>query len=204
MLTLIFTALLFGLSAGFSPCPLTVLVISETMRHNVQAGKKAGLAPLICDAPIILLTLLVIAKFSNTNLFLAGVSFIGAIYITFLGFKNLQTKPLEFSTIKEKEKSLQKGIIVNFLNPHPYLFWLTVGAPILVKASLLGWPAPVLFLFCFYSVLVGSKFLIAYIAGTSRRFFTGNFFLYLNKFMGILLILFAILLVKDGIVLMYN
>jgi threonine/homoserine/homoserine lactone efflux protein len=204
MLTFTLAGIVLGLSAGFSPGPLTALVISETIRHGTKAGMKVGLAPVICDAPIILFTVFVISKFSNINIILAGVSFLGAVYVAYLGYKNWHTQPLAISILVVKDNSLQKGIIVNFLNPHPYIFWLTVGAPTLVKAAPLGWPAPVSFLLFFYVLHVGSKIFIAYVAGTSRRFFSGKYYILLNRTMGVLLMLFAILLVKDGIHLLIN
>jgi threonine/homoserine/homoserine lactone efflux protein len=48
---------LLGLAAGFAPGPLLVLVISETLRHNIKAGIKVSIAPLITDVPIILISL---------------------------------------------------------------------------------------------------------------------------------------------------
>lgn len=47
-----------GLSAGFSPGPLLTLVLTETLHHGVKAGIRVALAPMITDAPIIVLTLL--------------------------------------------------------------------------------------------------------------------------------------------------
>lgn len=199
MITFGLTGSLLGLSAGFSPGPLTALVVSESIRHSSRAGMKAGLAPLICDAPIILLTLFLISRLSHTNLLLAVISFIGALYIGWLGIKNIRTKSVDFSAGDEKEKSLQKGIIVNFLNPHPYIFWLTVGAPIVVRAASVGWIPPAAFLLGFYAMLVGAKLLMAFLAGSSKKFFAGKAFILINRLMGLLLIIFAIILAGDGV-----
>lgn len=54
---------LLGLAAGFAPGPLLVLVISETLRHNIKAGIKVSIAPLITDVPIILISLRNQSKF---------------------------------------------------------------------------------------------------------------------------------------------
>ena len=47
---------LFGLAAGFSPGPLTVLVIGETLRHGLRSGLQVAIAPVLTDIPVILLT----------------------------------------------------------------------------------------------------------------------------------------------------
>ena len=51
--------------------------------------------------------------------------------------------------------------MTNLLSPHPWLFWLTVGAAILAKAIAQNWLVAAAFLFGFYLLLVGSKVLIA-------------------------------------------
>jgi threonine/homoserine/homoserine lactone efflux protein len=58
-------------------------------------------------------------------------------------------------------RSWFKGIFTNLLSPHPWLFWLTVGAAILAKAIAQSWPVAVAFLFGFYVLLVGSKMLVS-------------------------------------------
>ena len=37
--------------------------------------------------------------------------------------------------------SLAKGVSLNFLNPNPYLFWLTIGTPLLLEAHTTSWTA---------------------------------------------------------------
>jgi threonine/homoserine/homoserine lactone efflux protein len=47
---------LLGLAAGFSPGPLTVLVIGETLRHGLRSGLQVAIAPILTDIPVILLS----------------------------------------------------------------------------------------------------------------------------------------------------
>ena len=68
-------------------------------------------------------------------------------------------------------RSLQKGVIANFLNPSPYLFWISIGAPLIVNAWREGPIAAFSFIFIFYALLVGSKVAIALAVGKSRNFF---------------------------------
>ena len=51
-----------GLAAGFSPGPLTFLIISETLRHGLRAGMKVSLAPVVTDLPIIVLAVLLLDR----------------------------------------------------------------------------------------------------------------------------------------------
>ena len=72
-------------------------------------------------------------------------------------------------TTEQKSGSIKKGIIANLLNPSPYIFWFSIGAPTIVKAFKEGFSNAILFLFVFYFVLVGSKIVIAVITGKSKK-----------------------------------
>jgi threonine/homoserine/homoserine lactone efflux protein len=54
---------LLGLAAGFSPGPLTVLVIGETLRHRLRSGLQVATAPILTDIPIILLIVYAVMLF---------------------------------------------------------------------------------------------------------------------------------------------
>ena len=54
------------------------------------------------------------------------------------------------------------------------MFWLTVGAAILAKAMAQGWLVAAAFLFGFYLLLVGSKVMVALLAGRSRDLLAGQ------------------------------
>ena len=62
------SGVVFGASAGLSPGPLLTLVIRETLRHGTKEGLKVAAAPLLTDAPIIALSLLVLARLENARL----------------------------------------------------------------------------------------------------------------------------------------
>lgn len=68
--------------------------------------------------------------------------------------------------------------MVNLLNPAPYLFWITVGGPLLISAYMAD-ASPLVFIINFYALLIGSKILLASAAGESRGFLTGKTYLYI-------------------------
>lgn len=78
MIEFLSTGTLLGLAAGFSPGPLLVLVISETLRHSVKEGVKLSIAPIITDTPILLVALFVLTQLSKF-LFRDGVKLLGIL-----------------------------------------------------------------------------------------------------------------------------
>jgi threonine/homoserine/homoserine lactone efflux protein len=189
---------ILGLSAGFAPGPLLTLVISETLRHDVKSGVKVALAPMITDLPIIMLTLFILVKLSGFHKVLGIISCMGGFFVLYLGWQSMVTKGVELDLQGTRSKSLAKGIIVNTLNPHPYLFWLGVGGPTVTKAMNLGMVAPLAFIGSFYVLLVGSKILIAVLVGKSRSFLIGNGYIYTMRLLGVALCALAIFLFRDG------
>lgn len=189
---------ILGLSAGFAPGPLLTLVISETLQHDIRAGVKVAFAPIITDLPIIILTLFILVKLSEFHKVLGIISCMGGFFVLYLGWQSIVTKGVELNLQGIRPKSLTKGIIVNALNPHPYLFWFSVGAPTVTKAMKQGIFAPLAFIGSFYVLLVGSKILIALFVGKSRSFLIGNGYIYTMCLLGFALCALAIILFRDG------
>jgi threonine/homoserine/homoserine lactone efflux protein len=196
------TGVILGLSAGFSPGPLLTLVISQTLRHGIKEGLWVALAPLVTDLPIILITLLVLNQLTQSQAILGLISLVGGLFVLYLAVESLRTSRLDVEIRGGEPQSLGKGVLVNALNPHPYLFWLTVGAPMLIKAWTENVFNAVGFVVGFYACLVGSKVLITLLTGTSRQFLAGKNYMYLMRVLGVLLIVFSGVLFKEGLVLL--
>ena len=126
--------IVLGLSAGFAPGPLLTLVISETLRHDVGSGVRVALAPAVTDLPIIAISLFVLSKLSDFHGVLGAISLLGGLFVLVMGYESISSKGVEVKAQEANPKSLAKGVLVNALSPHPYLFWFSVGAPIVIKA----------------------------------------------------------------------
>ncbi|MBN1905449.1 MAG: LysE family transporter [Deltaproteobacteria bacterium] len=200
-LTYITSAFILGLS-GLIPGPLLTLVISETLKHGTKEGIKVAVSPLITDLPIIVMTILVMSRIANIDYLLGMIAFGGSIFLIYLAFESISFKGITQDAV-DHVSVIKKGIIANFLNPSPYVFWFTIGAPTILKAYHEGFIYAVLFLIVFYSVLIGSKVVIAVITGKSRHILSSRFYLYLIRFLGIVLFLFAIYFIKSGISYLY-
>lgn len=193
------TGILLGLSAGVAPGPLLTLVISETVRHNKKAGILAALAPVVTDLPIILISLFILSKLSDFNAVLGTISILGGLFIGYLAYENITVKGINVSEQKGDIKSLKKGVITNFLSPHPYLFWMVVGAPIMMKAYHVNIVSVALFISGFYVFLVGSKILVAVLVERSKSFLKSAGYIYTIRILGGVLIIFAGIFFRDGL-----
>jgi threonine/homoserine/homoserine lactone efflux protein len=199
MMTALASGVLLGLSAGLSPGPMLALVLAQTLRHGAREGCKVALTPLVTDAPIILVALALASKLAELRLLLGIVSIAGAVFVMYLAWESFWPVRQEVEAAADRPRSWLKGIVTNLLNPHPWVFWLTVGAAILAKARAQGWPVAAAFLFGFYLLLVGSKVLVALLTGSSRNLLAGQLYRVVMRVLAVMLVFFALLLFREGL-----
>ncbi|HOC57130.1 MAG TPA: LysE family translocator [Verrucomicrobiota bacterium] len=199
MLTALLSGILLGFSAGLSPGPMLALVLAQTLRHGSREGCKIALTPLVTDPPIILVTLALASKLAQLRPLLGIVSIAGGAFVLYLAWESFRPARQGVEAPNEPPRSWVKGIVTNLLNPHPWVFWLTVGAAILAKAIAQGWLVAVAFLFGFYLLLVGSKVLVALMAGRSRDLLAGRPYRVVMRVLAVMLALFALLLFREGL-----
>jgi threonine/homoserine/homoserine lactone efflux protein len=129
---------ILALSATIMPGPYQVYLISRSLEVGWKRALPAAFAPLVTDGPIIALVLLVLTQ--TPHFFLNILRIGGGIFILylasriFLGFRHVSDLYVR-SSGKEGRHSFLSAVVLNALNPNPYIFWSVVGGPIM----LLGW-----------------------------------------------------------------
>lgn len=88
-------------------------------------------------------------------------------------------------------QSLKKGIIANLLNPSPYVFWFSVGAPAVIRAYGLNPIIPVFYVICLYGFLVGAKIGIALAVAKSRTILKSRIYQTTIRILGFIILGFA-------------
>lgn len=199
MLEFLTIGILLGISAGFAPGPLLTLVISETLQHDIKSGIKVALAPVITDLPIIIFTVFILSALSNFHFILGIISLAGGFFILYMSYENIISEGCDLKLQKSTPKSFTKGVLANVLSPHPYLFWLSVGAPIITRAMSINTMAAVLFIISFYTCLVTSKILLAILTGKSKSFLCGKTYRHIMHFLGLILAILSFALFFDGL-----
>lgn len=187
-----------GLSAGISPGPLLALVISQTLRHGYKEGAKVAVAPLITDFPIIIGSTVLLVNLSEYGSVIGILSLAGGLFLVYLAYENFRTGGLEIRREKPELRSVVQGAIVNALSPYPYLFWITVGGPMIVKGYAEGLLPPLLFVSGFLGCLVGSKIALAVVVEKSKDHLVGKPYVWAMRILGVALLGFALLLFRDG------
>jgi threonine/homoserine/homoserine lactone efflux protein len=198
-ISLLISGCVLGLTAGLSPGPLQALVISQTLKHGLKEGIMVSLTPLMTDLPIIIITSLALSQLADIDPIMGLLSFMGALFLAYLAYGNLKITGTEAIHNEETPDSIKKGIITNFLNPYPYMFWLFVGAPLILKAYQSNLVSACAFLLSIYVCLIGTFMSIAGLTEKSRTLLKGKIYIYTIRFLGILLLVFSLRFAWDGL-----
>lgn len=156
--------LTLGLGAGLAPGPLLALVVGSTLERGFAAGARVALGPLVTDLPIVVLSVLVLRGLPDEVL--AGLSLGGALVVAWLAVDALRPARDESAAAGAASapgswRDVRRGALVNALSPHPWLFWITVGGPLVVEAGDDGAAVAAGFVAGFYLLLVGTKVVLA-------------------------------------------
>jgi threonine/homoserine/homoserine lactone efflux protein len=195
----LFPGIILGLVAGLSPGPMLALVIAETLKFGKDEGFKVAVSPLVTDSTIILITLLVLSTLAEYDLILGIISIFGACYLIRIGLGNLGTKLSRFEVSIERKEAFKRAIITNLVNPHTYLFWLSVGSPIIFETLKTDASATIFFLVGFYAFLIGSMTFVAFVVDRSKSFIKSKYYSYVVRLLGIILIFFALTVLVEGL-----
>jgi threonine/homoserine/homoserine lactone efflux protein len=188
-----------GLAAGLSPGPLITLVVSETLKNGKKKGIEIAISPLISESPIILFVLLILSSVGGNFFVLGVISLLGALFLIYLGLSNLRADVKESREHLGKDSAVLRGITTNLLNPNTYMFWLTIGGPRILKSAQVDISMAIFFVIGFYTMLVGSGTVVAVFVAKSKTLVKGKYYAHIIRVLGIVLIAFALVFVRDAL-----
>jgi threonine/homoserine/homoserine lactone efflux protein len=161
-----------------------------------------ALAPPLSDVVVVSLCFLVLVRLPEGVLPLLGIG--GGFYVLFLAWETFRTASPPSLTGEagavSRRRSLGKGLIVNLLNPHPYIFWLTVAGPLVARSYQQSAFGPIVaFVGGFYGCLVGSKLVLALLVHGGRARLHGRGYQVTLRASGGLLLMFGLMLIWRGV-----
>ena len=133
--------LIFGITYAFAaavqPGPFQAFIISQTLSKGWRSTLPASFAPMLSDAPIITLAVVILSNVPNQMVYVLQLA--GGIFLMYLAFGAYKSwKAYDEKQVTEKssgQQTLFKAAIVNLLNPNPYIGWSLIMGPLLIQ----GW-----------------------------------------------------------------
>lgn len=137
MVTYILQGITYGFAAAVQPGPLQAYIILQALKNGWRRAIVLALVPLFSDLPIITLVVFVLSMVPHA--WIIALRIIGGAFLLYLAVNALRTArnlPKEKTAPEGSESSgLFQAVLINLLNPNPYLFWGLVTGPILLT----GW-----------------------------------------------------------------
>jgi len=151
--------LIFGIVYAFAcvvqPGPFQAFLFSQSLAHGWRKTIPLVFAPLLSDWIVIILVLLALTNVPHD--FLHVLQCCGGVFLLYLAYgayKNWRTFNQNENKKVPVQQNIFKAVMVNFLNPNPYLGWSLVMGPMLIK----GWnetPAyGIILLLAFYGTMI--------------------------------------------------
>jgi threonine/homoserine/homoserine lactone efflux protein len=161
----------YGFAAAVQPGPFQTYVLSQALNRGPRHALPMALAPLLSDAPVIALVLLVLSQVPDWLLrFLYVASGLFILYLAWGAFK--AWRAFDTDVVLEatpQQLGLFKAALMNVVSPGPYIFWSLITGPILLE----GWrEAPargIGFLAGFYAAMIASMIGLILIFGLAKR-----------------------------------
>ena len=131
---------IFGISYSFAcvvqPGPFQVFLFSQSLTNGWRKTIPLVFAPLMSDLPIIILVLLVLTYVPHEVLLI--LQCFGGVFLLYLAFNAYKTWCKFNQNVNQDifpQQNIFKAVMINLLNPNPYLGWSLVMGPLLIK----GW-----------------------------------------------------------------
>jgi threonine/homoserine/homoserine lactone efflux protein len=135
MITYLLLGFTYAFAASIQPGPFQTFIISQTLKNGWKRTLPAAFAPVLSDIPIIILILLILTNLPQG--FLRFLQIGGGLLLLYLAYSSFRTF-LNFDRLNEpkenkNDNTLFKAILVNALNPNPYLGWSLIMGPLFIK-----------------------------------------------------------------------
>jgi threonine/homoserine/homoserine lactone efflux protein len=137
MLQYLIIGITYAFTAVVQPGPFQIFLLSQTLSKGWRRTLPAAFGPLISDLPVIVLVLLLLSTVPPH--FISVLQIAGGIFLLYLAFNAYKTWK-NFDSQKPPpphsgKQTLFSAVMVNLLNPNPYLGWSLILGPLLLK----GW-----------------------------------------------------------------
>ncbi len=200
MTTTILTAMILGTLAGLAPGPYTTMVAGTALEKGFKAGFILALTPLVTDVVPMLFSALLLDRLGGLALTLLGI--VGGAIIVVVGVRFLRGHSKEAQPflsekdpardgIGERRQSARVGHVIagTLLNPSPWLFWLVIASPLLLRSWNRSPGEGVVFVALIFLTNITTASLLAWVASHSRKFMNPEWHRRILKAVGVTLIL---------------
>jgi threonine/homoserine/homoserine lactone efflux protein len=166
---------IFGISYAFAcvvqPGPFQVFLLSQSLTNGWRKTIPLVFAPLMSDLPVIILVLLILTKVPHEVLLI--LQWFGGVFLLYLAFNAYKTWHNFDQNMNQDippQQNIFKAVMINFLNPNPYLAWSLVMGPLLIKCWGENPVFGIILLIGFYGSMIVYSMVMVVIFAAARTF----------------------------------
>lgn len=170
----ILLAALLGAFAGLAPGPYTTMVAGTGRERGFRAALPLAFVPLVSDVPPLIVTALVLDTLPDA--LLPVLSALGGGVVVYIGVRFLRLRrggPAgEVSPLRRPLPQAARFwhvAIGTLLSPVPWLFWLVIGSPLLLRSWAESATEGLLFIGLLFGMNMSTATALAWAASRTRR-----------------------------------
>jgi len=133
-------AILISLSGVMAPGPITAVVVGRGSK-SPQAGALVAIGHGIVEFPLMVAVFFGVGSLLEATYVRAGIGIAGGIFILWMGIgmlRNLQPDTLLPDQKTDSRSPILAGILFSVGNPYFLVWWLTVGAALILRSVEFG------------------------------------------------------------------
>jgi len=172
LLPLLFTVTAISLTGVIAPGPVTAVAITKGAVRK-EAGVLVALGHGLVEVPMIALVALGFASVMAVPGVKATIGLLGGVVLVWMGVGMFRTHIKAVDSGREVSRGcVLAGLTTTAANPYWFVWWVTVGATLVVSASAWGLVGVAAFTLAHWLCDLGWLSLLSWSSFTSRRFWT--------------------------------
>ncbi len=138
LLNFLFTAVIISLSGVMAPGPITAVTIGKGSKSS-SAGALIAVGHGIVEFPLMLAIFYGFGYLLNLPYLKSAIGLVGGLFLLIMGFSMFRSiTPVEVNPNKENRSPVIDGIALSLVNPYFLIWWVTIGATLILRAVKFG------------------------------------------------------------------
>ncbi|MGQ9468637.1 MAG: LysE family transporter [Nitrososphaerales archaeon] len=203
---LFFSSLIIGYSGALMPGPVLIVTINEATKRGLKSGFYVPIGHALLELILVILLILGLAEVLSLKPIVALIGLFGGIFLSWMAYNILKDTlgrkiPLSFDIKSNDHKmgSMALGIYTSLFNPYWLIWWVTVGASLMLKSLEFG----IIGVIAFYIGHILSDISwygsVSFAMACGKRLMSERVYRALLIFCGATLILFSIFFIEFGL-----
>ncbi len=134
MLSFLIKVTLISSSGALAPGPLTTATLAIGAKNGWKGGLKVAIGHTIVEFPLVIVIALGLYLLFREPTFMRISSLIGGVFMIYFGYLTVKDAFAEAKKSKYDGYPLLTGITLTALNPFFVMWWVGIGAPLILEA----------------------------------------------------------------------